>query len=1098
MLEESYSCARFEPQDHPQMARASILARGVAFFGCSVLLSVASSARAGSPGEPDQGVRYARTDPNVVHIAVADSHDIRFSRLSHTKGISQTRVTSIVQDARGFMWFATQYGLNRYDGYTLRQFRHSDKDPRSLGESYVRNLMLDHEGRLWVGSIRGVDRYDPATETFAHYPLDISTTAGYEGAPRDLSQDPDGMLWVSTGVGLYRLDPATGVTKGFHHRPDDPGSLSSDRIDSSATDRSGALWVATPEGLDALNRSTGRVTMHVPLHEPREPREMSFYEDRAGTFWIIHSSGEGLAVLDRKTGVLTRYSFATQPQRAEDLTGVSSMIEDADGQLWIGTQSDGLLRLDPKGLRALRYRNDPVDPDSLAENRITTLALDREGDIWVGLGASEPNHFAPHPGPFRALPFDAGNPDNLGERLVNALYEDPGGTVWLGTTGALARYDRSTGSFERVPLPGSSASDVLSIIQDPSGELWVGTSGHGLVRLDLKRHTSKVYRHQVENPTSLGNDWIPHLLLDHTGTLWATTLDGLDRYDRATDRFHTFRSGTTTASDLDMSVVEDTRGTLWISGSQGVLHFDPATERYIEFKEGRAAGGYAVLAASNGEIWAGTQSGLYRFNLGSHRTRIYTDRDGMASSAVSCLLEDASGDVWMSTTEGVSRWMVANDRFRNYSVEDGLPGRDLTGWSACFRGHTGQLYFGGFAGAVTFDPRTVVDNPYTPPVVLTGLELAGIPVQLEPGSPLSTAITYTSDLNLSSNQRTFTLEFAALSFRSPGTNRYRYRLAGLDSSWQEIGSDRHVASYTTLPPGTYTFQVQAATNRSPWSEPGAALRITVEPPWWARWEFRALLAALALTLAASIYLYRIQQVTRALQIRFNERVMERTRIARDLHDSLLQGFQGLTLKFHGLAHTLAPDNPVRASIESNLRQARALIEDVRMRVRDLRTQDESPAGLADLLREFRDTLPQSAPATFEMKVIGEARPLDPIALEEVLHIGKEAVLNAVNHAEAARIEVELTYRVKQLTLRVSDDGKGIDVKTLESGRAGHWGLQGMRERARALGANLEVWSRPGGGTDIQLAVPAAAAYGRRRAANDKTLMWRLLRLIGQA
>lgn len=1096
MASLGFACG-FNRLHNPPMNRVSDSARTLRLRACFLLL-VFSTVPGAAAGTPDQAVRYARTDPNVVHIDVVDSNDIRFSRLSHTKGISQTRVTSIVQDARGFMWFATQYGLNRYDGYTLRQFKHSDKDPSSLGESYVRNLMMDREGRLWVGSIRGVDRYDPETETFIHYSLDVPTSAGYETAPRDLSQDADGMLWVSTGVGLYRLDPSTGVTTGFHHRADDPASLSSDRIESSGVDRNGTLWVATPEGLDALERATGRVTMHVPLHEPREPREISFYEDRAGTFWIIHSSGEGLAALDRKTGVLTRYSFAQRPQRPEDLTGVSSMIEDAEGRLWIGTQSDGLLRLDPRALRAARYRNDPFNADSLAENRITTLALDREGDIWVGLGASEPDHFAPHSGPFRALPFDAGNPDNLGEKLINALYEDPGGSLWVGTTGALARYDRSTGSYERIQLPGVGTSDVLSILKDPSGELWVGTSGHGLARLDLKRHTSKVYRHQAGDAASLGSDWIPHLLFDHAGTLWAATLDGLDRYDRVTDRFHTFRSGKTTGSDIYISVAEDVHGTLWIAGSDGVLHFDPATERFVEFKEGRAARGYAVLAASNGEIWAGSQSGLYRFNLANHTTRVYTDRDGMASSAASCLLEDSSGDVWMSTTEGVSRLILASDRFRNYSVEDGLPGRDLTGWSACFRGRTGQLYFGGFAGAVAFDPHAVVDNPYTPSVAITGLELAGIPVQLGSASPLLHAITYTRDLHLSSSQRTFTIEFAALSFRSPGTNRYRYRLSGLDSSWQEVSSERHVAGYTTLPPGTYTFQVQGATNRSPWSNPGAELRIIIEPPWWARWEFRALLATVALALAASIYLYRIQRITRALQVRFEERVRERTRIARDLHDSLLQGFQGLTLKFHGLAHTLAADNPIRASIEGNLRQARELIEDVRTRVRDLRTQDEPPAALADLLREFRDTLPESSSASFEMKVIGEARPLDPLAFDEVLHIGKEAVLNAVRHADAARVEVELTYRTKQLTLRISDDGKGIDAKTLESGRPGHWGLQGMRERARAVGATLEVWSRRGAGTDIQLVVPATAAYGRRRSGAHVSLMRRLLRTVGRA
>jgi ligand-binding sensor domain-containing protein/signal transduction histidine kinase len=1070
------------------MHRLTVLARRLSFCAWPLLLLAATGARGQFSETREPAVRYARVDPNVIQIGVVDRADIRFSRLTRMSGIAETRVTAIVQDHPGFIWFATQYGVNRYDGYTLRQFKHLDSDPRSISESFVKSLLVDRAGHLWVGAIDVVDRYDPETETFTHYPLNVPSPANYGSAPNHIAEDDAGLLWVSTGYGLFRLDPTTGVTTVFRHRSGDPTSLSSDDVESSGVDRNGTLWVATSEGLDALDRSTGRVTMHVPL---REPREMSFYEDRSGMFWILHSSGEGLAVLDRKTGVLTQYSFANRPPSPDELTGVIAMLEDADGQLWIGTQSDGLLRLDRKRLRATRYRNDPFNPESLAENRITAILQDREGEIWVGLGASAPNHFSSHPSPFQALPFDAGNRDNLGEKLVNVLYEDLHGTLWVGTTGALNRYDRSTGRYERVNLPGRK-SDVLSIIGDRSDALWVGTSGQGLARIDRKTHEVKLYRHKADDSASLSNDTIIHLLIDHAGTLWAATADGLNRFDPTTDTFRTFRASTQGPATYT-AVVEDSHGTLWLSGPSGMRHFDPTAERFLEFTEGLAAKGYGgdVLVASNGDIWAGSQNGLYRFNPTTHATGVYTDSNGLASNAVSCLLEDAAGDIWMSTTEGVSRLLVASDRFRNYSLEDGLPGRDLTGWSACSRSRNGELYFGGFAGAVFFDPRAVVDNPYTPPVALTGLELAGIPVRLGPGSPLVRAISYTHELQLSSSQRTFAIEFAALSFHSPGTNRYRYRLLGLDSTWHEVGSERRVASYTTLPPGTYSFQVQGATNRSPWGEPGASLRITIEAPWWARWQFRALLAAALIALAVGIYLYRVQRITRALEIRFDERTRERTRIARDLHDSLLQGIQGLTLKFHALARTMPAESPARVSIEGNLRQARELIEDVRTRVCDLRTQDEPRAALQDLLRDFSAILSKSSPTAVEMSVVGETRPLDPIAFEEVLLIGREAVANAMAHADAARIDVELTYRARELTLRVSDDGNGMDAKTLEGGRAGHWGLHGMRERAASLRAVLEVWSRPGAGTEVELVVPGQVAYGRRRA----EMSW-IQRLLG--
>jgi signal transduction histidine kinase len=255
------------------------------------------------------------------------------------------------------------------------------------------------------------------------------------------------------------------------------------------------------------------------------------------------------------------------------------------------------------------------------------------------------------------------------------------------------------------------------------------------------------------------------------------------------------------------------------------------------------------------------------------------------------------------------------------------------------------------------------------------------------------------------------------------------------------------------------------------------------------------LAAIALGLGISIYRYRLQQITRALEIRFDERIRERTRIARDLHDSLLQGFTGLTLRFHALAYSLAADNPIRTRIEGNLRHARELMEETRTRVRDLRSQDEPQASLEELLREFIDTLTRSASTKFELRVVGVTKRVDSMASEEILLVGREAISNAMTHAAATRVEVELTYSARNLTLRVSDDGKGMDAQTLEAGREGHWGLQGMRERAQSLGASLELWSRPGEGTDIQLVVPGAIAYPDSRSKSAATPMKRLLRLF---
>src|SRR5688572_19132787 len=383
-------------------------------------------------------------DPHTVRLGVTDGDDLRFARLSRAQGLSQQRVTHIVQDERGFLWFGTQYGLNRYDGYRFRVFKNEPTDPDSLCDVHITALFKDHAGRLWVGCAYSVDRYDPVTEKFVHYRLEHSATAHTSGDVRHIGEDRQGRLWLSTGYGLYSLDPKSGSVQRFAHEASNPHSLSSSDIKFSGEDRSGAFWVATGAGLHRLDRDSGRVSLHVPLHETRS---LKFHEDRAGTFWILGESGPGLAILDRRTQRLVRYSFADKELPGFPLTGVTSMLEDQEGTLWVGTVADGLLKFDRSRRRVTRYRNDPTDIESLSENRITTLFEDREGDIWTGFGATEPGFFNRRAPPFAKLPVDALNPNNLGETLVNVIHEDRHGILWMGTTGALNRLDRNRGTL---------------------------------------------------------------------------------------------------------------------------------------------------------------------------------------------------------------------------------------------------------------------------------------------------------------------------------------------------------------------------------------------------------------------------------------------------------------------------------------------------------------------------------------------------------------------------------------------------------------------------------------------------------------------------
>jgi len=1050
-------------------------------------LAAAVGAEAAVDMSASRPVPMVQVTQNIARVAIEAGTDIRFVRLSRTQGLSQQRVTHIVQDTQGFMWFGTQYGLDRYDGYRFRVFKRDPANPGSLCGVIVFALFKDSAGRLWVGCDYSLDRLDPETETFVHYRIDPAIALDSASTIRDISEDKSGHLWLSTGNGLYRLDPPSGHATRFRHDTNDPRSLSTDNVKSSGEDRTGQFWVATGEGLDAFDRDTGHVTLHVPL---QEPRELSFYEDRSGVFWVFYSSGNGLAILDRKEGTLSRVSFAEHELPGLPLTGVSSMLEDKDGTLWIGTFSDGLLKLDRHRWRFVRYRHDPSNNESIAEDRVTTLFEDREGSLWAGLGATEPAFFVTRPPPFTKLPFDSKNQANLGEALVNAVYEDPQRILWTGTTGALNRFESATGRYTHFDIPGGGvASDVLCIVRDRSGSLWVGTSGHGLYRLNEGSGHLEAFRHSTTDASSLSNDSVARLFVDHAGNLWAATLDGLNRFNPATRRFAVFRPQGTSRASPFISIAEDKNGILWLgSYGEGLLRFDPITGRFDAIS--RAGAGDAALSDDrvnsvhidrDGGIWAGTQNGLNRLDPSTKKVTAYFEKDGLSSNAVSCILEDDRGDLWIGTSNGLSQLDRSRKRFRTYSLADGLPGPDLTGWGACFRSVTGEMFFGGFSGGVAFFPRDMRDSAYTPPVVLTAFELFGAPVALGPKSPLQRAIGYTDELTLSHLESSFSFEFSALSFRSAATNRYRYKLEGLDSSWHEVGSYQRFVSYTTLPSGAYAFMVQGATSRGPWSDPGVTLRLTIRPPWWETWWFRAIIAACVLMIMLAAYLYRVRQLSRQFDIRLEATVDERTRIARELHDSLLQGFQG-TMYLLQAVRNMLPHQAAGAAValETALDRGDQAIAEGRGAVQGLRSSMGVGGDLGEALNalgaEFESS-PGAGLPSYRVIVQGKPRTVAAVARDEIYRIAREAFRNAVRHSRANKIEAELDYGDVALRLRVRDDGIGIGRDVLSEGkRAGHWGLPGMRERAEGLKGRLAVWSESGAGTEIEITIPASVAY----------------------
>jgi ligand-binding sensor domain-containing protein/signal transduction histidine kinase len=1021
----------------------------------------------------------ASIDPRPVELPIVDGGDIRFARTSTADGLSQTKVDRIVQDDQGFMWFGTQYGLNRYDGYNFKVFAHDPRDPNSLSGVYIRALFKDRDGTLWVGCNQFLNKFDPKTETFVRYPVPFVN---------HISQDSAGMLWLATSTGLYALNGATGRIRRYSHDPNDPSTISSNVIEMSGEDQAGRFWVANIGGLDEFDRRAGKVILHIPLAE--HPGSFLFYEDRFGTFWIFNVSGNPLAVFDRKTNTLTYYSLHNEVL-ASTVFAIRAACEDHDGTLWLATHGAGLLKFDRQHRRFIRYHNNPADAQSLPEDSVISLFADREGSIWAGLGRTGLTRFDSKPLPFERVTYNPSDLNSRVEPFVGAIYEDSRGILWIGTPEVLLRIDRKAGQYTSYRTSGPKAnSDVITICEDHSGNLWVGTYGHGLHRLNPRTGQFKTYLHHPADPYSLSNDIVSRLLVDRNGTLWVGTQNALNRFDAVTERFTTYKFES--HEDLDyVELAEDRDGRLWLgTDTAGLRHFDPATGRVTMYQHDMDRAGTlsnervnSVHFDAAGTMWLGTENGLDKFDRKTNSFTVYTRRNGLPGNAVGCILGDNHGDLWMSTNNGVARFNPQSGIFKNYSMTDGLPGPDLTGWGACFESPSGEMFFGGFSGATVFFPDQVTNASYTPPIVLTDLRLPGNSAARGSHFSLQRSVSYTSNLVLSNKENVFSLGFAALSYSNPATNRYRYKLEGLEPEWNEVGSDHRQATYTTLPVGTYTFRVQGATSGGAWSEPGVAVRIEILPPWWNTWWFRASYGAAFLTLLWALYRYRLHQIAQEFNVRLEERVNERTRIARELHDTLLQSFHGSLFRFQAARNMLSrrPEEALQV-LDGAITRADEAIAEGRAAIQNLRYEPSAHTDLEHLViaigQELEDF--ESAnhePPNFRVTVQGKRQLLSPILQDEVYRIARELLRNAFQHAQARHIEAEIQYDDRLLRLRIRDDGKGMDPKVVqERGRTGHWGLPGIRERAKQIGARLEFWSEVGAGTEVELTAPASVAY----------------------
>ena len=1035
-----------------------------------------------------------------VRLPISDATDRVFVPISAGKEASHAWVGQIVDDNQGFLWFGTRDGLYRYDGYQVRPYspHPNGADGAALFQECCvgfvpgitrYSLFKDNTGKIWIAADESLYHYDSETEKFSHLPF----ASGELRLVRNINQDRTGMIWLATMQGLIRYNPANGKIAHFLHNETDSTTLGSNYVRATLETKDGTFWVATNVSVDLFDRQTGRVMVHLPLRNPLQtPANIGnpyvrLLEDHSGVVWIA-SARDGLAFVDR---LRTKLTFLALASGSDPEPGAWAILEDRDRALWVGTER-GLLKLDRDRERFIRYRNDPADPNSLPANWVLALFEDRDSGLWVATANSGVARLSKHPLPFRRYRRRPEASGPSGRDYVFTAYEDSRGVIWAGSKGAINRIDLKTGRYAVQPIGENTV--VNAIIADRSGQFWIGTGDGSLFRFNPATQKSVVYGRNAANFLGCGNNEVRALFVDHLGTLWAGSGDSLCSFDSASNRFRVYKIDVPGPNDV-VAIAEDTAGILWLGSRQAGLHrFDPATGKFTTFRHSAKEGSLSsdvvtsILVDRSGTIWAGTLDGLNRLDAATGKFTVYLARDGLPSSKINGVVEDASGDLWITTTYGLSHFKPRSRTFNNYYRSDGVLD-DLTG---AWKGRSGQLFFGSYDGLTALSPDAVDEKLVTPRVVLTNFQISDKPVPVGADSPLKESISVAKALTLSHTQNILSFEFADLSYADPERTRYRYRLGKLESGWTEVASTQHFVRYSTLAPGEYVFQVEARTSSGNWTEKGAEVRIVILPPWWSSWQFRL---AYALALGLMIWFswrLRVRQLAKQLNLQFEERLRERTRIARELHDTLLQSFHGLMLQFRAV-YNLLPSRPAEAreTLEGALDQARQAITEGRDAVQGLRESAIKTNDLAQALQTLSEELNRgeikqhSVLSRFDVQ--GTPRDLHPIVRDEVYRIAGEALRNSFRHAQAHRIEVEVRYDEQQLRLRVRDDGKGIDPKVLREGRTGHFGLPGMRERAGRIGSDLDVWSELETGTEVEVTVPASIAYTASRARHRSRL-----------
>jgi signal transduction histidine kinase/ligand-binding sensor domain-containing protein len=966
---------------------------------------------------------------NTAHAAGPGEPVSRYTRdqWGMEQGYPGGPVYSITQTADGYLWLGTQKGLVRFDGFNfhLVQSVNSAEDLPAP----ILGLVTGSFGNLWIR---------PRDRRLVSYHDGIFRTIMRNGVTAMCRGKTGEIIFSVSANGIFRERAGALETLAL------TGALPNFLVLSLAETSDGKIWVGTRDaGLFVL--SEGKISNIGP---GLPDRKVNCLLAAGGQLWIGTDGGVGLW-----DGATTTKPTIT-PQGVPHVQALA-ITQDREGNVWVGT-SGGLLRVGVRGGTLENSRKPPGDA-------IMAVFEDREGNIWTGSASGVQrlrNSVFVTYSTSEGLPSDGTGP----------VYAGTDDRTWFAPTGGGLYWVRE-GQIGKVKEAGLG-EDVVYSIAGGNGELWIGRQRGGLTHLSLKADSwvSESYT----QAQGLAQNSVYSVYRTRDGTIWAGTLSGGVSKLRG-GKLTTYTISNGLASDTVTSILEAPDGTIWFATPNGLSALSNGRWQAFSARDGLPSQNVnCLLEDSKGVLWVGTAAGLAFFNSG----RIQTAHTSIESlhEQIFGLAEDQNGSLWIATSNHVLR--VNRDHLlqgalgerdvREFGLADGLRGTEgVKRHRSVVADSLGRIWISTNRGLSVVNPARLMSDSAPALVHIQTISADGATIDLRSGA------------RIPGGHKRITFGYAGLNLTVPERVQFKYTLDPFDHGWNGPVTRRD-ATYTNLSPGSYRFRVIANNSDGLWNGSEAAIGFDIDPVFWQTWWFRVSVVLGCALAALLLYRFRLHQLTGQLNVRFEERLAERTRIAQDLHDTLLQGFLSASMQLHVAVEQLPDESPARPSLSRILELMGRVIEEGRNAVRGLRSSPSGSLELEQALARIQEEFATETHTGFYIIVEGKPRPLHPVLRDEVYRISREALVNAFRHSRAKKIEVQLEYGFTRLRVQVRDDGCGIDPEVLRAGREGHWGLPGMRERAERIGAKLHVWSSATAGTEVELSVPSHIAFQDQR------------------